>query len=275
MKLTPLNEGLLLLRNGLTQAVDRLGERLRQRQLEADVDPYVPSPAEVKLGLASRQWRLFKYLVTDIALWSDQRSAFLMRAIVDTRIVSAWLLAKNDLDLYERFVAFGRGRLKLYKLHFEDAAAADALEADLTEYLDALEEAVNRDILEEFQEIDLGGNFAGVNTRQMAAEAGLKRLYDLLYQGLSSETHPQWNALLANDLVYSTDPLHQGHRFGRFDTGAEETRPEVVWHAFLLVAETLESLFASLAVDVTRELEECRDALVQAWQGGVAVARGD
>jgi len=89
------------------------------------------------------------------------------------------------------------------------------------------------------QRIDLGGNFAGVNIRDMAQEAGTKRLYDLLYQPLSADVHGEWDSMLEADLVPSNDPLHRGHRFGRFTVVDEVVTPEVVIHGFILAAETI------------------------------------
>jgi hypothetical protein len=96
--------------------------------------------------------------------------------------VAGWLLARNDPELFTRFVEFGRGRLKLRKLHLEEAIDDEGEHLELGDYLDYLEALVNADVIEEMQRIDLGGKFAGVNIRDMAREGGTKRLDDLLYQ---------------------------------------------------------------------------------------------
>ena len=43
-----------------------------------------------------------------------------IRALVEGRVVLKWLALKDDAELYARFRNYGRGRLKLLKLHLED-----------------------------------------------------------------------------------------------------------------------------------------------------------
>jgi hypothetical protein len=263
------------LQQGGIAAVRELGDGLRERQLEADIDPYESDPGEVKLGLAGRQWRLLRYVVTDLAMWAEHRTSFLLRPMVDTRIVAGWLLTKNEPELFTRFVEFGRGRLKLRKLHLEDVIDDDGSHFELSQYLDYLETLVNADVIEEMQSIDLGGNFAGVNIRDMAREAGAKRLYDLFYQPMSADVHGEWGSMLEADLVPSRDPLHRGHRFGRFTVADEAVVPEVVIHGFSLAAETIGPLFESLGVDVHPELRRCQAALSTVWKEAVVKATAD
>ena len=261
MKRTPYQEALFEFHRRATNAVRTLGDQLRDRQLETDLDPSAPESVEVRFGLASRQWRLLWYITSDIALWSDERSSSVMRGMTDTRILAAWLIHKNDPELYRKFVEFGRGRLKLYKLHYEQAVDEDGLQEDMDEYLSSLEEQVNAEVLEEFQTINIGANFAGVPIRTMADEAGLKRMYDLMYQRLSGEGHGQWDALLEHDLAPSGDPLLHGHRFGVYSTASEQTSLRVVGLAFMLAADAVYEIFEDLGIDVATELDTCRTEL--------------
>lgn len=75
---------------------------------------------QVKTGLASRQVRLLRRLVEQPRGWTTERSPHAIRPMVDTRILAAWLVTKNDPELLERYKNYGRGKLKLVKLNFED-----------------------------------------------------------------------------------------------------------------------------------------------------------
>jgi hypothetical protein len=184
--------------------------------------------------------------------------------MVDTRILLAWLIAKDDPQLFERFKSFGSGRLKLHKLHLEDFVEAEELQGEFEGYLDYLEGRVNRETLEEFQAVDLGGNFAGVSIREMAIQADLKRLYDLDYAPLSAELHGEWQSLEEWDLAVSDDPLHQGHHFGAFSFAREGVAIQIVGHAYYLMADAVGEAFASLGLDVSPEIETCADAFTAA-----------
>jgi Family of unknown function (DUF5677) len=250
---------------GFDVALATLGDALRAAQFEAHLDLERPSAAEVRLGLASRQLRLLSYLAGNPMFWKYPVAEYVLRPMVDTRIMIAWLIEKNDPELYEKFKSFGAGRLKLRKLHLEDFVEAEELDGEFEDHLAWLEARVNRETLEEFQEVDLGGNFAGRSIRDMAIESDLKRLYDLDYAPLSAEHHGEWQSLEEWDLAASGDPLHQGHLFGTFEETAEEgIAIQVVAHGFYLMADSVAQVFKSLEVDVVSELDACGEALTAA-----------
>jgi hypothetical protein len=272
MELDPRLMRLVGMARAFDVALATLGDALRAAQFEAHLDLERPSAAEVRLGLASRQLRLLSYLAGNPMFWKYPVAEYLLRPMVDTRILIAWLIEKDDPELYERFKSFGAGRLKLRKLHLEDFVEAEELTGEFEDHLAYLEARVNRETLEEFQEVNLGGNFAGRSIRDMAIEADLKRLYDLDYAPLSAEHHGEWQSLEEWDLAASGDPLHQGHLFGAFEETAEESIAiQVVAHGFYLMADSVAEVFESLEVDVVSELDACGDALTAA----VAKARRD
>ena len=163
---------------GWTRALQKLGDALRERQMQAELNLWEPTADEVRLGLAARQFRLVCELVDDPNMWTAVGAAHMVRSIIDTRILAAWLLKKDDTALYDRFRDYGMGKSKLYKLHLEDYIEEHA-GAELEELRELLEREVNAEILEEFQKIDLGGTFSGKSIREMAEEAGLKPVYTL------------------------------------------------------------------------------------------------
>lgn len=250
------------LRETLMQAADDLARDLSVAQRKVELDLYAPEAAEVKLGLASRQARLMRLLLSDAHLWDASAGAHVLRALVDGLITTTWLLKKNEPDLYLRFRAFGLGRLKLFKLHLEDYL--DDHENPSQEQLDfveALEEEVNSEILEMFTDIDLGGSFAGITIRKMAEEAELEPYYNLAYQPYSSDAHGDWVSLKRSDLEHCRNPLHRFHRVGRFDVGPGRIGIEVLHVAVEVGEKTVTAIFNDLGVDVGDAFACFRDAL--------------
>lgn len=264
MDLTPRLRRFVFLARSFGVSLEALGDALRAKQFEVALDLENPTSSEVRMGLASRELRLLSYLARNPMFWEYPVAEYVLRPMVDTRILVAWLIHKSDPKLYEKFKNFGAGRLKLRKLHLEDVVEEEELSDEFEDHLDYLEARVNGEILEEFQAIDLGSNFAGKSIRDMAKEAGLKRLYDLDYAPLSAEHHGEWSSLEDWDLAVSDDPLHQGHRFGTFSAPEEGVSIQVVAHAFYLMADAVEEVFKSLGSSVAAELAVCETAFTQA-----------
>lgn len=237
-------------RDSFAEVLDKLASDLRAAQARAEPDLYEPIADEVRFGLASRLLRLANRVFTTPDLWDPELTPHLLRPIVDGRILLSWLMKRDDPALYLRFRGYGLGRRKLFKLHVEDHIEAAGTEEEHAAYLAALEREVNHEILEEFREIDLGGNFAGVDLRKMALEANLKSLYDLNYQPLSSEAHGDWTALTRDDLQYCTNPLHGYHRRGRFETHPSSLSLEFLPFTLGIVSEAIIELFRRYDIDV-------------------------
>jgi Family of unknown function (DUF5677) len=264
VELTPRLRRFVFLARSFGVSLEALGDALRTKQFEVALDLENPTSNEVRLGLASRELRLLSYLARNPMFWEYPVAEYVLRPMVDTRILVAWLISRDDSELYDKFKSFGAGRLKLRKLHLEDFVEAEELSDQFEDHLDYLEARVNSETLEEFQAIDLGSSFAGKSIRDMAREAGLKRLYDLDYAPLSAEHHGEWSSLEDWDLAISDDPLHQGHRFGTFSPSEDGVSIQVVAHAFFLMADTVEEVFNSLGSSVTPELAACEMAFTQA-----------
>jgi hypothetical protein len=93
---------------GFVDAVEGLEKDLRGLQAQVELDLYEPVADDVKMGLASRQVRLLRRFVEQPSGWTTERSLHAIRPMVDTRILAAWLVAKNDPELFERYRASGR-----------------------------------------------------------------------------------------------------------------------------------------------------------------------
>ncbi len=90
------------LRSAFLTAVDELGQGLRGLQQRAPIDTHESIPDEVKLGLASRQFRLLRHFVADPSLWTNQMAPHFVRSMIDVRIVVAWLMKQQTDEPFER-----------------------------------------------------------------------------------------------------------------------------------------------------------------------------
>jgi hypothetical protein len=197
--------------------IKALHERFLQLADTTDPDIFNPDRYEVFTGIVARVLRYLNVHIGYPALWTMEHGAPLLRSVVEARIIIRYLAAADvESDIFRRFKAYGMGRLKLLKLHFEEYLAAEQNpHEDMIAYVGYLEALVNQDIMEEFQGINLGGNFAGKDMRKMAAEVGLEREYRLLFAPASSNVHGEWSVIDEYALERCRNPLHLRHRIAR------------------------------------------------------------
>jgi hypothetical protein len=157
-----------------------------------------------------------------------------------------WLEHKHDVSLYSKFKQYGRGRLKLLKLHVEEYldSLQDPPEA-LKNFAEDLDTEVNADTSEEFQEISVDKTFSSITIRQMAIDVGLKREYDFAYAPASGEAHGDWIALDRSALVRCRNPLHMWHRIPNTDYGVV-LRTSLMDMALEMTARLLEDYGAAV-----------------------------
>src|SRR3712207_5468233 len=176
--------------------------------------------------------------------------------MVDTRILAAWLVAKNDTELFERYKNFGQGKLKLLKLNFEDhIEKRGGPEPTHDEYLAWLAARVNEEVMEEYQTISLAPSFADRSIFKMAEDVGLKDLYNLVYAPLSADSHGDWGSLRLHDLDRCSNPLHRYHRLGRFGQPEEIVTLDYVFTVVALMSETVELMFDSYGISARSVLD--------------------
>lgn len=206
-------DDLIELVNQAGSAAQELHDRFIQIASVTDPDLFNPDRYEVLTGLVGRILRHLPVLASHPASWTMEHGAAALRASVETRIVLKWLIAREDPEMYRRFKEFGRGRLKLLKLHAEDYVDSLAEPPDgLVAYVAYLDDRVNQDLMEEFQSIDLSGSFSGFDMRRMAAEVGMEREYRLLFAPASSSVHSDWSSIDEYAFQICRNPLHRGHR---------------------------------------------------------------
>lgn len=235
--------------NAVAAFVERVNAQWdRFHTIASSVDPdlYDPDRYEVLTGLTARSLRIVSAAIQSPAQWTHEHSAASIRALVETLINITWLTAREESALYERFKEFGRGRLKLLKLHWEEYAdSLDEVPATVQSHIEDLDRLVNQDVDEEFQNIDLGGTFAGIDARKMAHEVGLEREYRLGFAPSSSDAHGEWSHLERYALVRCLNPSHRWHRVPR-ESILPEVRPEVVTSMLEYVDRVIDRYVATI-----------------------------
>jgi Family of unknown function (DUF5677) len=197
-------------------AFDNLSTAWKLAATEAALDMYAPERDEVLFGLLSRQFRLFKAMLTSPPMWSSGIGRMMLRVMADTQILLTWLIQQNDPAKFQRFRKYSLGKLKLYKLHLGELASELGLDAaDIEE---ELADQINEEIWEELLPIDVGNVFGGTTTRAMADASGLGDLYRLIFNPGSADVHGDWVSLTAYDLNRCLNPLHRFHRLPRFQS---------------------------------------------------------
>ncbi len=138
----------------------------------------------------------------------------ILRTIVETFITFCYLTKKDDATVWLQYRTAGAGQVKL-------AFLKNIREEDAPEFIDLplMEALANEDRWMEFQDIPLG-NWANLNLRKIAEEAGVKDVYDRYYDWSSSYTHGQWGAVRDAALTTCVNPLHRFHRIPSFPKGS-------------------------------------------------------
>jgi hypothetical protein len=256
--LTHLSEIVAVLR-----ALEDLGTGLQQAQQGVVSDPENDEGVAVLLGFASRIYRLAYDLIERPSAWAGGVATLHLRPLIDARITSAWLALRNDRQIFGAYREHGIGRLKLLREHVK-ADMADALDdATAARFLEHLDQAVNLEIDEGFQPINLG-SFTDVSTRDMAVETKLKRIYDLGYASASAANHGDWTHVRDFDTDVCTEPLHGGHRIGRFRPSVRTLSPTPARQAFALARDGITDIFKTFGVAVSELFEPAQKALNRA-----------
>jgi len=250
----------------ILQAARRLQSVIDELATQAPLDIYEMNKDEVLFGLLSRQFRLFTAMALNIRLWAPDLGMMLLRPMADALITLKWLIRRDDSSLFEKFKTFSAGKRKLLKLHIEEFA--DGAGLDLHEVESYLSESVNEEIWEELLPIDLGANFAGLSARQMALEAGLEPLYNLVFSPSSGGVHGDWMSLKEFDLQRCGNPLHRFHRLPRL-ISLQVLDPGTVAQASVILAATFVAWSDSYGLHIP---QDAADEFVQGVHAALELA---
>jgi hypothetical protein len=251
----------------IIKALDGLGDALRTAQTESADEPDADPANGVVLGFASRLYRMLYAFLERPSIWVPDQALLYLRPIVDSRIVLAWLISRDEPDLFLAYQGHGRGRLKLLREHVK-ADFGDRPDGEAKEMIDRLDARVNLEREEMVQEVNVG-SFTNVTPRTMAEQAGLKSEYDLLYAPMSSINHGEWPSLRDLDTAPCEEPLHMGHRLGAFRAPSRYVSVDAPLRGFELARDGIVEAFRFYGVEVGDAFKSLEEAL------GGALPEGD
>jgi hypothetical protein len=181
----------------------------------ATSDPrlYDPARSEVLTGLTAHALRLTIAVAAHPGLWIGEFSAGLLRSVSEVIVDLAWFdtAEGREPEAPRRFKEFGRGRLKLAKLHAEELADRHERSPMFEEVIESLDKEVNQEVGEEFQDISLEATFTGRDLRKMAIASGTDSLYKLQLAPMSSVVHSEWPTLTRYAMELCVNPVHRLH----------------------------------------------------------------
>jgi len=170
-------------------------------------DLYDPTRDEVLCGLFARLTRLHNLLTENPHLWSKDVGSIMLRCLADTAITFSYLVLSASPDEFNKFVEYGEGQQKLLMLHLQDNYPEDTSLEGLT----SEELAERMGVYPEMLDIELG-HWTKKDARRLASEAGMEKLYRLVYSPTSGELHGSWLSLKDSNLTICEEPLHRYHR---------------------------------------------------------------
>lgn len=154
-----------------------------------------------------------------------------IRTLVELKISLAYLLKKDEAQLWSKWRAYGAGQAKL--------ALLKIIENDeFSEFIESgdLEVIANEDFWEEFVSMNLG-NWIGKDLRKLSVDAGAKDTYDKYYGWTSGYAHASWGAVRESCFFTCANPLHRLHRY---------LEPKVLASALSEACELVDSILDDL-----------------------------
>jgi hypothetical protein len=132
-----------------------------------------------------------------------------LRTLLESYITLAYLIKKDEENLWKSHRVFGAGQAKLTFLKL------DSIE-NMPKYvnIETLRELANEDLWQEFLSINTG-HWENTNLRKISIDADLKDVYDRYYSWTSAFTHANWGALRSSIYTFCGNPLHRLHRVPR------------------------------------------------------------
>lgn len=163
-------------------------------------------------GLLSRQVTLSIELARSPRTWNGHSAPLFLRTMTDLCIAFQWILGDLE-ERSKRYIMHGLGDEKLL-MEFYLQEIAEHPESHNVEKMRSIAELksewINSQRRDFFVEVNLG-NWAQLDYRTMANEAGLESLYKFAYKPFSHAAHNMWPHVSVYNCKACTNPLHQYH----------------------------------------------------------------
>lgn len=162
---------------------------------------------EVLSGLLARQMTLAIQFVQNPNCWTFDLAPIILRSMADNYINFSWI-SKAPLDRSRKFIYYGLGQEKLILEHRKNQMLKDGINPEEDIMTKVVEEWINGERYTFLTEVNLGA-WSGINTRQMAEEAGCLDFYNYVYAPFSTVSHNMWGHIAKYNLIVSNNPLHK------------------------------------------------------------------
>ncbi|WP_033543642.1 DUF5677 domain-containing protein [Planococcus sp. CAU13] len=171
--------------------------------------------------------------LTDSGIQNGITGRLGLRTIAECYITLAYLVKKNDEQLWLSYRSYGSGQAKLAFLKIDELEKQPQFVS-----LDTLEALANEDQWQEFSNINLG-HWENSNLRAMSETARVKDVYNSYYDWTSGFAHGQWSSLRSMEFTICGNPLHRLHRI----PNENKKLPTTVGDAADLCNKIIEILF--------------------------------
>ena len=179
---------------------------VRWEQLEIDL--YRIETFEVIGGLLSRQATLLIEMAEAPSIWNGNIAPLILRSMTDLHITLAWILNSPD-ERAKKYILYGLGQEKLLIEHYK-VEIEENDDPDLKKMIELKEDWLGTQRREFMTEVNVG-NWAQLDTRKMAQEAGCESLYKFAYTPFSMVSHNMWNHISWYNMTPCQNPLHKYH----------------------------------------------------------------
>jgi hypothetical protein len=198
------------------QILDLIGEYVGAIELELSSRwerwPLDLSKAEMFETIGALMARMVS-LATELAvapqIWNEHIAPIILRSMADAYINLAWIF-NEPVERSRKFILYGLGQAKLEIEHRKAQLQVGGINPEDDPVVKRTEWWINTQHYTFLTEVNLG-NWAGIDTRKMAEEAGCIDFYNYVYSPFSAATHNSWQHISRYNLLLCSNPLHGLH----------------------------------------------------------------
>lgn len=221
---------------------------MNERWEKLPLELYESETYEVIGGLMARQATLSIELAMSPSIWNGHLAPLVLRCMTDAHITLAWILFEPT-ERSKKYILYGLGQEKLQIEHLR--AEADKDDEQVHKMIEIKESWLNDQRRDFMTEVNVG-NWAGLNTRQMAIEAGCEGLYKFAYTPFSGNAHNMWQHVSIYNLKPCINPLHKYHKVPEIRKVPIE--PDYVYRAAKYIDRTYEAVDEKFKLDIKTKM---------------------
>ena len=178
-------------------------------------DKKMDTKYSVIMGITSYIFKLYSEIV-EKGLFNDISGRIVFRSMIEAYINLKYIMLQEAEveDIYDRFKAYGIGKIKLIMAKLREEKYRVSNEAQMDEKL--LELLVNEDMDEMFVQMSLGF-FDRTNINKKFSECGEQMLYEIFYEYGTNYAHAFWGAIRESTMLICDNPSHDYHAVPDYD----------------------------------------------------------